>query len=394
MWKHFGLDILPRMLVRIVYYACLCSSIVILGVHLSLAVGVIMNRLRDRWAQESSQQRPVISVIVPAQNEEHNLSQLLESLACQLPSIDQIVLVDDRSTDGTGSIMEEYRRRFPRTVVVVHNELDPVGMNGKQHALELGLLAATGDVLLFTDSDCVVPADWVALMSRYFEDARVGAVFGQVMVRSNESFLDRFQRFDQFLVNQWSSGTAGLGVATSCFGNNMACRREAAIEVGGFRGLGFTVVEDAAMIAALAKRTKWRIRVSTLGGTIVSPSAQRSWREFLSQHARWNRGAFYHPDWVSSVEYRFVALFLVASLLITPIIPFYPWLAMLPVSSFLSVGLMAVLSGILYSADRLRFFLRFVPYTIFFMGFYSVAVVLGMVNIPLAWKGRSLDTDY
>ena len=227
-------------------------------------------------------------------------------------------------------------------------------------------------------------------MARYFNDPQVGVVFGQIFLRTDNSFLQLYQRFDQLLINQWSSGTAGLGFATSCFGNSLGVRKTAMQEIGGFRGLGYTVIEDATLVAAVGKKTKWKIRVSTVKQTMVQPMPKLSWRDFLIQHVRWNNGAFYHPDLQTRIEYRFVTLFLIVSILFIPLAVFYPRMFLFPFASFASVSLMGVLAGILYYKKKTIYFLKFLPYILFFMLFYSFSVSLGILNLPFEWKGSKV----
>jgi cellulose synthase/poly-beta-1,6-N-acetylglucosamine synthase-like glycosyltransferase len=331
------------------------------------------------------------SVVVAAKDEEENLPVLLASLEAQSLRDFQIVLVDDRSQDGTAELMEAFRARHGARVMVLRNREEPAGLNPKQAALDMAARRAGGEVLAFTDADCVLPPRWLEGLLAYFREPRVGIVFGQIFLGASRggSFLTRFQAFDQPLIHQWNSGTAGLGLPGSCFGNNLAARRVVLEELGGFRGLGRTLTEDAALVAAAAKR-RWQVRVSTLRSTMILTRSQSSWGAFLNQHLRWNTGAFYHQDAATRLPYRFIVLFLTASVLVLPLCPVFPRLTMLPAASFIAVGLMGLLAGVLYRRDLAAYLLRLVPYTLFFMGFYSLATVLSMLRLTPEWKGRRL----
>jgi hypothetical protein len=60
----------------------------------------------------------------------------------------------------------------------------------------------------------------------------------------------------------------------------------------------------------------------------------------------------------------------------------------MPTSSFLSVGLLGLLAGLLYRGDRPMYFLRLVPYTVFFMLFYSYVTFLSILRVSPEWKGK------
>lgn len=100
-------------------------------------------------------ERPTVSVIVAARNEERNVEEALRSLLAQVDDGVEVIVVEDRSTDRTGAILERMAAEIPALRVVRVTELPP-GWLGKNHALWLGAGAARGEWLLFTDADIVM----------------------------------------------------------------------------------------------------------------------------------------------------------------------------------------------------------------------------------------------
>ncbi len=97
---------------------------------------------------------PAVSIVIPARNEERNLEQALESvLTLDYPNLETIV-VNDRSTDRTGTILEKMADRDPRLTVVTIDSL-PASWIGKPYALHMGAQHAWGEFILFTDADIV-----------------------------------------------------------------------------------------------------------------------------------------------------------------------------------------------------------------------------------------------
>ena len=103
---------------------------------------------------------PLVSVIVPARNEAHNIARCVTSiLATTYPNL-ELIVVDDSSTDGTTAIAREAAMRDPRARFIPSPPL-PEGWFGKQWACATGAKVARGSVLQFTDADTVHGADLV-----------------------------------------------------------------------------------------------------------------------------------------------------------------------------------------------------------------------------------------
>lgn len=108
------------------------------------ALSEIRLDLPDAW--------PRVSVLVPARNEAESIEAAMQSLlALDYPAL-EIVLIDDRSEDATGEIVDRLARQDSR-IVPLHIESLPAGWLGKVHALQRGLEVSHGDWLLFTDAD-------------------------------------------------------------------------------------------------------------------------------------------------------------------------------------------------------------------------------------------------
>jgi len=98
---------------------------------------------------------PSASIVFAARDEARGIEPALRSLLRQDLPLLQVIAVDDRSTDGTGEILDRVAAGEPRLTVVHVTDL-PAGWLGKNHALHLGAARATGELLLFTDADVVM----------------------------------------------------------------------------------------------------------------------------------------------------------------------------------------------------------------------------------------------
>jgi len=128
------------------------SSIVVLALG-PLAVSVVRRiRLFERLDPPPLETWPMLSVIVPACNEEATIGDALATLLAQDYPALEIIVVNDRSTDRTGEVVRRVASDDPR-VLVIDVERLPEGWLGKVHALKVGSDRASGDFMLFTDAD-------------------------------------------------------------------------------------------------------------------------------------------------------------------------------------------------------------------------------------------------
>lgn len=104
---------------------------------------------------------PLVSVLVPARNEEENIGRLLDSLIQQQYSPFEVIVYNDSSTDATGEIVREYRTRSSIVGHIEGGEL-PDGWLGKNHACHRLAESAAGEYLLFVDADVIAGRDMIS----------------------------------------------------------------------------------------------------------------------------------------------------------------------------------------------------------------------------------------
>jgi glycosyltransferase involved in cell wall biosynthesis len=166
--------------------------------------------------------RRAVSVVVPARNAERTLGECLAALEGQSPPglAREIIVVDDGSTDRTADVAA----RCPRVVVVRQANQGPAA------ARNAGARRATGDVLLFTDADCVPTPDWVAEMTAPLEDPAVVAVKGAYRTRQ----VGLVARFAQIEFEERYARLALRPTTDFVDSYSAAIRAEAFWAVGGF----------------------------------------------------------------------------------------------------------------------------------------------------------------
>ena len=178
-----------------------------------------------------------ISVVIATHNRASLLRSTLDRLRTQaFAPGDEVIVVDNASTDATAEVIAEAAERFPVPLYRRH-DLSP----GKSPALNAAITFARGDVLALTDDDVLVADDWIAIIRRLFEDPSVALVGGRVdphWQRAAPAWLQleedgRYGTMSSPLALLHYGEAQNLGQRTAV-GANMAIRRAVFESLGGF----------------------------------------------------------------------------------------------------------------------------------------------------------------
>jgi cellulose synthase/poly-beta-1,6-N-acetylglucosamine synthase-like glycosyltransferase len=141
-----------------------------------IIIGLIRLKMMPQQASDST---PLVSIIIAARNEAYNIAGTLQSLLAQDYPRDlmEIIVVDDRSEDDTSEIAIKFSKNDNRIKLVRQSEITK-GISPKKQALEKGIEASSGEIILTTDADCYHDPGWIrALVSAMTPE--VGMVIGQ-----------------------------------------------------------------------------------------------------------------------------------------------------------------------------------------------------------------------
>jgi len=210
-------------------------------------------------AMETNAQRPTVSVIIPARNEEACLADCLQSLVAQSGLSFEIIVVDDHSTDRT----RETAQSFPEEKVrVILAPPLPAGWTGKNNAVTRGARQARGEWLLFTDADTVhLPGSLARAVAEAQENhadllsyspEQIAVTFWE-MATLPVVFAELARQYPPSVVSDPGSPVAAAN------GQFILVRREAYEAVGGHVAIAGDILEDVALARAV-KRSGRKIR--------------------------------------------------------------------------------------------------------------------------------------
>ena len=243
-----------------------------------------------------------ISVVVPTKNSQRMIEKCLNSLTSQSYSNYEIIIVDGHSVDDTIKIVS----KFPVRIVFEDG-------GTRASACNLGISHSRGEIVAFTDDDCIVPKGWLEKIAKHFEDPNVAVVGGPGLTPPES---DKWEKTFGAIRTLIIKSTNELGPVEQIPGCNSAYRKRPLAEIGGF-------VEDL----PTAEETELHFRIMKSGLKLVydselavyhSPRVNLS--KFLKQNFRYGIGKGLmlrlHPSALKISDMVAVALILVPLILV------------------------------------------------------------------------------
>lgn len=268
-------------------------------------------RLKFKTSTKAESYLPKVTVLVCARNEEHNLRRCLDSiLTLNYPQESMQVLVgDDNSEDGTWEIINHFQQKHTHIKgVKVENEKE--GLIAKANVLNQLIDLSTDEFQVIIDADMEVQPNWLRTMVGALKESQLISGYTQIASVGRYSHL---QFFDWQIVLHSMKAMADAIRPISILGNNMGFRKSAYDQVGGFRALGPTDVEDLGLLQRFQKAGLQTSQVIEQTG-FAETQPQLTFSEMITQRCRWMNGVFTH-HWILAVPAFFARLWVVPFLL-------------------------------------------------------------------------------
>lgn len=221
-----------------------------------------------------SNKYPLITVVIPAFNEEKYLRYCLESLKRQnYKSNFETIVVDNNSTDKTPQAAKEFGAK-----IISEKK------QGYVYALKRGMDEAKGDIIAVTDADCYVAPDWLSKIAKAFKDKKVIGLTGNCRLNTSHKALEDVSHimFHFFLVGTFRMSRPNMN------GLNCAIRRDVYRKIGGI-DTRFTMSPDV----DLGMRLKKYGKVAYLKDLVVTTSARRFEKRIFQALLEYGKGYVY-----------------------------------------------------------------------------------------------------
>lgn len=199
---------------------------------------ILFSRIRvDRRNEEAIEDNVRVSVIIPARNEEKNLSFLLDSLKVQTYKPHEVIVVDDFSSDSTCEVAGRY------DVTVIKNKELPDGWTGKNWAVWNGFLKSSGDILVFLDADVRLERD--ALKSLVIARKRSKGAISVIPYHHAERFYEKLSLIPCLLgVFAFTSPFERKNKGKGLYGSCIVAAREDYERINGHSGVKSELLDD------------------------------------------------------------------------------------------------------------------------------------------------------
>ena len=328
-------------------FTILISAIWLIAfVWLAIVVLTVYGLSRQRYLSPSLDLRlapseaPLVSILVPARNEQHRvLEDCIQSILAQDYPRFEVIAVNDRSTDTTGTILETLAESDRRLQVIEGREL-PEGWLGKPYAMHQALQCARGEWILATDADMI------------FEPPALRTALAQTLAADAEAMtlLPHFEAssfWERVMIPAWAwvflmfalsyriddpKADRAVGI-----GGFFLMKRRLLDRIGGYEALKDEVMEDV-RLAEKIKRSDARLLFEH------APALMRT-RMYKTFAEMWECST---KNWFSGVNFSLpFALFCVASMYVAAVVP---WLIAVWSGIAMAVGTTASVSGLFIPA--------------------------------------------
>lgn len=337
-------------------------ALFVVGIFLSVSRMLVMAAIA--WKQKKREETavllpvlpgdklPLVTIIVPAYNEEINAVRTVESLLNQDYANLQVVFIDDGSKDNTFLKVSNAFKHLPSVKVYTKQN------GGKASALNTGIEKADGEFVVCIDADTQLKQDAVSQLMKKFDtsggvkkhggnnllNGSVGAVAGNVKVGNEVNMITRWQSIEYITSQNFDRRAFDLlNCITVVPGAIGAFRKEAIVAAGGFTS--DTLAEDCDLTMRM-HRLGYLVR--NCSEAVSYTEAPETLRQFMKQRFRWSFGVMQcfwkHRDAVFNPRYKNFGMVAMPNILIFQmILPFLAPLADL----FLLFSLIAAGLGII-----------------------------------------------
>ena len=261
------------------------------------------------YKKEANIPSEFVSIIIPFRNEENNILKTYNSLSNQNYPVGnyEILFVNDSSDDNSLQLLESLPKKENVTIYSVPNEYSANAH--KKRAIRFGIEKSRGEIIVTTDADCIHQNNWLKNLLKFMDD-KTGFVSGPVEFNSNSNLFSRMQRLEFAGLVITGAGLIGSGNPIICNAANIAYRKKAFEEVGGFTyQMSLSSGDDELLMQKIHRDTDYQIKFALDKNAIVSTEANQTLNDFYHQRKRWASKGLFYGDHLLLIKLILIFLF-------------------------------------------------------------------------------------
>lgn len=274
-----------------------------------------------------------ISVLVPAWNEEKTIKNTIESIFEIDYPIQEVIILNNGSTDKTKEIVEELLSKYPKLKLI--NEKN----TGKANSLNKGIKMAKGELVVVVDADSYPDKDSFTKLVGFFDDEKVGAATCVIVPRNRKKFIEKMQVIEYNVIAFTRKLLDYVDAIYVTPGPLAMYRKSALEEIGGFDTKNMT--EDIEITWHLIHVGYKRKMCLSTNATTIVPDNLKAW---YRQRRRWNVGGL---QCISKYKKEFLKKGMLG-VFVLPLFIFQFFLGVLGLGVFLYLIITRTLSNFLF----------------------------------------------
>lgn len=339
-----------------------------------------------------------VTIIIPARNEEKNIINCLTSiLKINYPKkLFEIIIVDDHSTDSTFKLANNFSKINSNVKLIqLANFIKHKKINAfKKTAIKTAISQATGDLIVTTDADCIVPPDWLQLIVSFYETKNANFIAAPVNFHQEKSKFERFQSLDFLGMMGVTGAGIQLGWMNMCNGANLAYAKKAFEQINGFEGIdNMASGDDILLMQKMAVHFPNGVAFLKNKNATVFTTAKPGINSFISQRLRWATKSANYTEWKITL-----ILIIVFIYCCTIILSFFAIIFLNIKWAFLFVILFSIkaVSDYFFLGKMAAYFNRsdlmknYLPAQILHILYIAVIGILSNLKKQYKWKGRAV----
>ena len=332
-----------------------------------------------------------VSVVIPFRNEERNLSFLIDALLKQTYPKEKVefVFVNDHSSDEGFDLVKNKMSGSSFQLLSLNQQ------KGKKAALKMGIESAKNELIITTDADCRMSRNWLKAMLSYYQPGDTHLLLGPVQFVREKGLWNRLLRTEFAALISTTSAAVGIKNAFMANGANLLFNKSLFLSIDR-DSLQHNVAsgDDVFLLHAIKQKfgKKAKILFAAEPSAMVSTSAPKNLKDFISQRIRWASKSKYYQDgftklvglliFLGNVNLLFALMLVVAAVLnIELFIIFFvlKWL----------VDSLLIFSSKAWNNQQLNLLDTFLLSLLYPL--YIISIALLSLLFKPKWKGRKLD---